>query len=156
MSLIRWKEARDLPAFPSDVLNIQREINRMFNDFFRSGWAEDSSLVPTAWSPATDITEESDAFVVNVELPGLGKQDVKITMENGTLTIKGEKKQEKESKNPNYHRVERSYGAFQRSFVLPATVVAEKVDASFADGILTVRLPKAEEARAKAVDVKVK
>lgn len=156
MSLIRWKEARDLPAFPSDVLNIQREINRMFNDFFRSGWGEDSSLVPTAWSPATDIIEEGDAFVVKVELPGLSKQDVRITIENGTLTVRGEKKQEKESKTSSYHRVERSYGAFQRSFALPATVTAEKVDASFADGILTVKLPKADEARTKAVDVKVR
>jgi HSP20 family protein len=108
MSLVRWSQARDLPTFPSDVLNIQREINRMFDSFFRSGWNEDTSLAPAVWSPATDIAEDDNGYSVKVELPGVRKEDVRITMENAVLTIRGEKKQEKESKRNNVHRVERA------------------------------------------------
>jgi HSP20 family protein len=156
MSLVRWSQARDLPTFPSDVLNIQREINRMFDSFFRSGWTEDTSLAPAVWSPATDIAEDDTGYSVKVELPGVRKEDVRITMENAVLTIRGEKKQEKESKRNNVHRVERAYGSFQRSFTLPSSVKSEKIEATFADGILTITLPKAEEARPKQIDVKVK
>jgi HSP20 family protein len=156
MSLVRWSQSRDLPTFPSDVLNIQREINGMFDRFFRSGWSEDTNLAPTVWSPATDITEDEHGYSVKVELPGVKKDEVKITMENSVLTIRGEKKQEKQSKSDNAHRVERCYGSFQRSFTLPSTVKAEKIEATFADGILTIALPKAEEARPKQIDVKVK
>jgi HSP20 family protein len=156
MSLVRWSQARDLPTFPSDVLNIQREINRMFDSFFRSGWNEDTSLAPAVWSPATDITEDEHGFSVKVELPGVKKDEVKITMENSVLTIRGEKKQEKESKKDSVHRVERMYGTFQRSFTLPSSVRSEKIEAAFADGILTIALPKAEDARPKQIDVKVR
>lgn len=155
MSLVRWSQARDLPTFPSDVLNIQREINRMFDGFFRSGWNEDTNLAPAIWSPATDITEDAHGFSVKVELPGVKKDDVKITMENGVLTVRGEKKQEKESKKDSVHRVERMYGTFQRSFTLPSSVRSEKIEATFADGILAIALPKAEGARPKQIDVKV-
>ncbi len=156
MSLIRWNQAHDLPTFPSDVLNIQREINRMFDSFFRSGWSEDTSLAPAVWSPATDVTEDERGYSVKVELPGVKKDEVKITMENSVLTIRGEKRQEKESKHDSVHRVERSYGSFQRSFTLPSSVKAEKIEATFVDGILTIALPKAEEAKPKQIDVKVK
>lgn len=156
MSLVRWSQSRDLPTFPSDVLNIQREINRMFDSFFRSGWSEDASLSSAVWSPATDITEDDHGYLVKVELPGVKKDEVKITMENSVLTIHGEKKQEKRSKSDNAHRVERIYGSFQRSFTLPTSVKPEEIEATFTDGILTISLPKVEEARPKQIDVKVK
>jgi len=156
MSLIRWREARDLPAFPSDVLDMQREINKMFESFFRSSLPDESPLIAGGWSPATDIVEHEDNLVVNVELPGMRKEDVKITMQDNTLMIRGEKKEERESKGSSYHRVERSYGSFQRSFALPSTVKAESIEAMFKDGILSVTLPKSEEAKPKQIDVKVK
>jgi HSP20 family protein len=92
---------------------------------------------------------------VKVEVPGVTKDDVKITVQNDVLTIKGEKKDEKESKGANYHRVERSFGSFQRSFVLPATVQSAKVDAKYNNGILVITLPKAEEAKPKEIEIHV-
>jgi HSP20 family protein len=126
----------------------------MFDGFFRGTGDEDYTL--SSWTPAVDIAEHDDEYLVKVELPGVNKDDVKLTLENNILTIRGEKKQEKETKKENYHRVERSYGSFQRSFTLPAAVKADKIDASYNDGILTVSLPKAEEAKPKQIEVKVK
>jgi HSP20 family protein len=103
-----------------------------------------------------DIAERENDFVVKMELPGVAKEDVRITMQEDILTIRGEKKQEKESKGSEFHRIERSFGSFQRSFTLPASVKAGDIDASFSDGVLHVTLPKAEEARPKQIDVKVK
>jgi HSP20 family protein len=156
MTLIRWKPTYDVPSFPGDVLNIQREINRMFDSFFRTSGREETDMAATTWSPAVDIVEQQDAYVVKVELPGVNKDDVKITMENDILTVRGEKKQENETTKGSHHRIERSYGAFQRSFTLPTTVKADKIEASFKDGILNVTLPKSEEAKAKLIEVKVK
>lgn len=156
MSLIRWTPARDLQTFPSDVMNMQREINRMFDSFFRGAAADDDAFVTSDWIPAVDIAEHDNEYLVKLELPGVSKDDVKITMQNNILSVRGEKKNEKDSKGSNYHRVERSYGAFQRTFALPSTVKADRIDASYSDGILTIVLPKAEEARAKQIEVKVK
>jgi HSP20 family protein len=156
MSLIRWNTARDLPTFPSDVMNMQREINQVFDNFFRGGLPEDEAFVPSVWTPAVDIAEHENEYSVRLELPGVNKDDVKITMQHNVLSVRGEKKQEKESKGSSFHRVERSYGAFQRNFTLPSTVKADRIDASYADGILTIVLPKAEEAKPKQIEVKVK
>jgi HSP20 family protein len=157
MSLVRWNPTRDLlPTFPSDMLNIQREINRMFDSCFRGGVQEPSELLTSTWSPSVDITEKDDGYIVKVELPGVGKDDVKITMQDNVLTIGGEKKQEKESKESNFHRIERSYGRFQRSFSLPSAVKSDKIEAEYKDGILRVVLPKSEASRPKQIDVKVK
>jgi HSP20 family protein len=156
MSLIRWNPSRELTAFPTDVLNMQREINRMFDSFFRGGVQDDGSMFPSVWTPAVDVAEHDNEYVVKVELPGVSKDDVKITMHDSTLTIRGEKKQEKETKESNYHRVERSYGSFQRSFTLPSTVKSDRIEAAYKDGILTISLPKAEEAKPKQIEVKVK
>jgi HSP20 family protein len=156
MSLIRWNPTRELAAFPTDVLNMQREINRMFDSFFRGGVQDDGNMFPSVWTPAVDVAEHDNEYVVKVELPGVSKDDVKITMHDSTLTIRGEKKQEKETKESNYHRVERSYGSFQRSFTLPSTVKSDRIEAAYKDGILTISLPKAEEAKPKQIEVKVK
>jgi HSP20 family protein len=154
MSLIRWNPTRDLATFPSDMFSLQREMNRMFDSFFRG--VDEPSLFNSTWIPAVDVAEEDDAYVVKVELPGVNKDDVKITLESNILTIRGEKKAESEVKQKNYHRTERSYGSFQRSFTLPTTVKNDKIDATYRDGILTVALPKAEEAKPKQIEVKVK
>jgi HSP20 family protein len=130
-------------------------MNRMFDTMFRYDTRDEDSGF-SAWSPAVDIAEHDDGYVVKVELPGVNKEDVKITIESNILTIRGEKKQEKETKKENYHRVERSYGTFQRSFTLPTTVKSDKIDATYNNGILNIALPKAEEAKPKQIEVKVK
>ena len=154
MSLIRWNPTRDLATFPSDMFTMQREMNRMFDNLFRG--VDEPSLLNSSWVPAVDVAEEDDAYVVMVELPGVNKNDVKITLESNILTIQGEKRAETESKEKNVHRVERSYGSFQRSFTLPTMVKNDKIDAEFKDGILKIMLPKAEEAKPRQIEVKVK
>jgi HSP20 family protein len=158
MSIIRWSPVRDLTPwsadFAGDFSQLHREMNRMLDTFFRGGVVDDGSF-GNFWSPAVDIREREDAYLVEVELPGLTKDDVKITMENNILTIQGEKKHEKEEKRGNYHRSERLYGSFQRSFTLPSSVKNEKIEAQYKNGILTVTLPKVEEAKPKAIEVKV-
>jgi HSP20 family protein len=135
---------------------MQREINKMFDSFFRGGILDDGSFGSSLWTPAVDVAEHDDAFQVKVELPGVQKDDVKITMQENILTIRGEKKQEKESRSTEHHRLERSYGSFQRSITLPASVKHDKIEAFYKDGILTVTLPKAEDAKPRQIDVKVK
>jgi HSP20 family protein len=130
-------------------------MNKMFDNFFRGDIMEEESAL-MSWTPAVDIAEHDNEYLVRVELPGVNKDDVKITIESNILTVRGEKKQEKETKKENFHRVERSYGSFQRSFTLPTTVTNEKIDASYKDGVLSITLPKAEEAKPKQIEVKVK
>lgn len=156
MSLIRWNPTRELTTWTSELWNMQREINRLFDNFFRGGMQDDGSFGLSYWTPAVDIAEHDNEYVVKVELPGVSKDDVKITLESNILTIRGEKKQDRETKEENYHRLERMYGSFQRSFTLPSTVRNDKIDAVYKDGILTITLPKAEEAKPKQIEVKVK
>jgi HSP20 family protein len=158
MTLIRWKPIRDLSTWQpisdvsSEIFNMQREIDRLF-DRFRGGVTAESSV--STWAPAVDIVEEKDHFVVRAELPGVEKKDVKITIENNVLALRGEKKFEEEKEGKNFHRVERSYGSFYRSFTLPTSVVSNKIEASYADGVLTITIPKSEEAKPKEIEVKV-
>jgi len=156
MSIVRWNPVRDLATFPSDVLGMQKEINHMFDRFFRGGVQDDTELATSTFIPAVDLVEKDDEYVAKIELPGVSKDEVKITLQDNLLTIRGEKKEEKETKESNYHRIERSYGSFQRSFTLPTSVKNDKVDAQYKDGILTVTLPKAEEAKRKQIEVKVR
>ena len=156
MAIVRWSPARELmPALSEEMFVMRRQINRMFDNLFR-GEAPESADLPSIWNPSVDIAERESEYVVKVELPGVSKDDVRITLEDALLTIRGEKKQEKESKEASYHRMERSYGSFQRSFTLPASVKADRIEASYRDGILTVTLPKADEARRKQIEVRVK
>ena len=156
MTLIRWNGGRDLPLFPGDVLSMQREINRMFEGFFHESTQDDGDLFPSAWMPAADLVERANEFVVKMELPGVAREDVKITVQDAVITVRGEKKQEQELNETNLHRIERTSGSFRRSFTLPADVQNDRVDAVFKDGILTVTLPKAEEAKPRQIEVKVK
>jgi HSP20 family protein len=118
--------------------------------------AEEEDLSATAWAPPVDIFETEDKVVLKAELPGLRKEDIEIQVRDNTLTLKGEKKFEKEVKEESYHRVERAYGSFQRSFTLPSTIKQDAIEASFKDGILEISLPKAEEAKPKQIKIQVK
>jgi HSP20 family protein len=112
-------------------------------------------LEPSEWFPAVDITEDGKEYTIKVELPGLAKENVKVTVENGVLAIAGERLEEKEEKDKKHHRIECSYGSFRRSFTLPGDSSGEKVTAEFKDGVLKVKLPKDETAKPKSVEVKV-
>lgn len=159
MTLVRWRPLHDTPTWnpvsdlTSEIVSMQRDIDRMF-DRFRGGISDDNNT--SAWTPAVDIAEEPDKFIFHAELPGVDKKDVKITIQKNVLSVRGEKKHEEEKDGKNYHRVERSYGSFFRSFSLPSTVLSDKIEASYADGILTISIPKAEEAKPKEIEVKVK
>ena len=144
-----------------DLSRWERDMERMMEDFFgrrtRPWWPErwfrTEEMEVTA--PAVDLYEEKDDIVVKAELPGIDKNNIEVNLTDHMLTIKGEKKKEEEVKEENYYRSERSYGAFIRTLELPKDVHSDKVKASFKDGILEVRLPKTEEAKAKEVKVKV-
>jgi len=159
----KGKETRELaPWRPfADLTKWERDMERMMDDFFdrrmRSWWPERWLKTEEfmASAPALDIYEDKDDIVIKAELPGLEKDDVEVNMMDHTLTIKGEKKKEAEVKEENYYRSERSYGSFARTLQLPTDVQADKVKASFKNGVLEVRLPKTEEAKTKAIKVKV-
>jgi len=153
MSIIRWNPAREL-------LNMEREFNKLFNDFGkRIGFSESDSkdeYENAVWMPLTDIKEDKDKYVVMLDLPGVTRDDVKVSYADGQLSISGERKQEKESKDSKFHRVERAYGRYYRSFTLPQQVKEDKIVAEFKDGQLTVTVPKAEETKPKELEIKIK
>jgi HSP20 family protein len=119
------------------------------------GDADVEELALTTWTPRVNIAEDDKEYVVNVELPGVKKEEVKVSIDNGVLTISGERKTEKEEKGKKFHRVEQTYGSFMRSFTLPESSSGDKISADFKDGILKVHVPKEEKAKAKAIEVKV-
>ncbi|MBK7351899.1 MAG: Hsp20/alpha crystallin family protein [Gemmatimonadetes bacterium] len=134
-----------------------RRLNQVLDAAF-TGWpftSDAGDLVTSAWVPPTDVFEDADGLKIVAELPGLTREDVKLTVEHQTLTLRGEKKQVAEEKSTRVHRYERSYGAFERSFTLPSTVDVTRVEATFDHGVLTVTLPKAEQAKPRTIEVKV-
>ncbi len=142
---------------PMAPLSDLRRINNLIDATF-NGWpfiSEPSETVTSAWIPPTDIFEDADGVKIIVELPGLRPEDVKLTMENHTLTLRGEKKQVAEEKTTRVHRYERSYGSFERSFTLPNSADVDRIGAKFEHGVLTVTLPKAEKAKPRSIEVKV-
>ena len=140
---------------PIQELNeLQNRLSNLFGrTSLRPGNGEES-LAPADWAPAVDISEDDKEFLIKAELPGLKREDVKVTVEDGVLCISGERKTEKEEKNKKFHRVERSYGSFFRSFTLPEGADATKVNAEFTDGVLNVRLAKTPKAQPKTIEVK--
>lgn len=116
---------------------------------------EEENITCAEWAPLVDIAEDDKEYLIKLELPEVQKDDVKVTVENGTLTIAGERKSEKEEKGRKFHRVERYYGRFERSFTLPDDAATEQVKAEFKDGVLRVHLAKSEKAHPKAIEVKV-
>ena len=121
----------------------------------RNGHGAEELMTVAEWTPSVDITEDPKEWLVKADLPELKKEDVKVTVENGVLTISGERKLEKEEKNKKYHRIERAYGAFVRSFSVPDGTDCAKVNAEFKDGVLTVHLVKDEKAKPQQIEVKV-
>lgn len=148
MNLIRWDPVKELE-------DMSERLNRMFARPMTRRDNGKETLTVADWVPTVDIEEGDEEYHIAAELPGLKKEDVKITLQDGVLTLQGERKQEKEEKGKRLHRVERSYGSFVRSFALPDVVDEAKVWAEFKDGELHIRLPKTEKAGAKAIEVKV-
>jgi HSP20 family protein len=146
MSIIRWD--------PFQQMNrLQDRVNRLFNEsVYRPSEENDFYGI---WSPPVDIYETDNELVLKAELPGIKPENVDIRIENNTLSLKGERKFEEESKKDNFHRMERSYGTFIRSFTLPRTVEQDKVVAEYKDGVLSVTLPKKEETKIKQISIKV-
>lgn len=131
--------------------------SRLASGFGRSLWRREGkdNLAMAEWAPVVDITEDKKEYLINAELPGVKKEDVKVTVEHGMLTIRGERKFEHEEKEEKAHRIERAYGSFMRSFSVPDDADAGKIDAEFKDGMLKIRLPKSETAKPKQIDIKV-
>jgi HSP20 family protein len=142
---------------PADSMNSLRRLNSMLDDAF-SAWpfqSQENGALTSSWLPATDVFEDKDAVKIVAEVPGVQPEDVKISLENNLLTIRGEKRQQAEETTERVHRYERTYGSFERAFSLPTTVDPEKIVASYANGLLTVTIPKAERARPREIPVKV-
>jgi HSP20 family protein len=151
MAITRWNPFRELEE-------MNERLNRMFGNFDLTRDAERSTkdaLVGFDWSPSVDISETNEEFLIKAELPEVKKEDVKIAIEDGVLRISGERKQEKEEQNKKFHRVERAYGSFMRSFTLPSNIDDTKVRAEYKDGVLTMRLPKSATAKPKSLEIKV-
>jgi len=158
MTIVKWQPFRGLREGDpfAQIPPLREEMDRRFSQYLRMIGREEEALVPGVWAPVVDIYETDEKMVIKAELPGLKKEDIDIEVRDNTLTLKGERKFEKEIKQENYHRVERAYGSFQRSFTLPSTIKQEAIEATFKDGILEVSLPKAEEAKPKQVRIQAK
>ena len=128
-------------------------MNRVMKDVFGSRWLADEGGA-ILWQPPVDIEEQPDRYAVHVELPGMKLEDIKITLEDNRLVIRGEKTRTEEQKNATYHKIERVYGTFERSFSLTHAVKADKIEATYRDGVLEVSVPKAEEAKAREIPIK--
>ena len=141
MAIVRWEPARELASMEVD------RLNRMFSTFYGDQFSR-------GWTPAVDIYEtENHEIVLKAELPEMKRENIGITFENQVLTIRGERQLDESIKRDSYQRIERAYGAFSRSFTLPATVDAAHITAAYKDGVLTVRLPQRDEAKPKQIEV---
>jgi HSP20 family protein len=146
MTLVRWHRARN-------VHTMQNDMNRMLNAFFGGPRRDRRTPSRVSWMPALDLSESDEAFTLKVELPGFSKDDVQVEIKDDRLILRGERKRETDVQAARYHRVERAYGFFRRSFMLPTAVDADKAEATFKDGVLKLTLPKAEEAKPKAISI---
>jgi HSP20 family protein len=146
-TLSRWEPLQEMEEF-------QNRLSTLFGRPLRRGNGREEITLPD-WTPLADITEDEKEYLIKLDLPEMKKEDVKVTVENGVLTVSGERKFEKEEKNKKHHRVERGYGTFMRRFPLPDDADANKINAEFKNGLLTVHLPKSEHAQPKQIDVKV-
>lgn len=146
MSIVKYAPFLETEDFPAGLRVFQDSINRLLSE---------DAVKTRPWSPAVDILETENEIVLKADVPGVELKDIDIQFENGTLTVKGERKFEKEEKGKGFHRMERSYGAFVRYFTVPETVDAEHVKADYQAGVLTITLPKKEIAKPKAIKVQV-
>lgn len=144
----RWDPFKELEE-------IGDRFNRIFGRLPARRESGREAMTVADWAPTVDITEDDKEYLIKAEIPEVDKKDVKLTVQDGVLTLQGERKQEKEEKGKKFHRIERSYGSFVRSFTLPDEVSEDKLKAEFKDGMLLVHLPKAEKPKPKAIEVKV-
>jgi HSP20 family protein len=148
MAPVRWDPFRELEE-------VSDRLNRMFTRPAMRTSNNKETMIVADWTPSVDISETEGEYQIKVEIPDVKKEDVKVTLEDGVLTIQGQRKQEKEETGTKYHRIERSYGSFARTFSLPDMIETDKVKAEFKDGVLNLYLPKSEKAKPKAIEVKV-
>jgi HSP20 family protein len=146
MPIVKYAPFSDIEDFPAGLRLFQDSINRLLSQ---------DGVKTRPWAPAVDILETENELVLKADVPGVDLKDIDIQLENGTLTVKGERKFEKEATNKGFHRMERSYGSFVRIFTVPETVEAENVKAAYDAGVLTITLPKKEIAKPKAIKVQV-
>ena len=145
MAIIRWDPFRDM-------VTLREKMNRMFEDVF-SGRTEDREIQAGTWAPSVDIFETENELVLTAEIPGIDEKDVEIKVEDNTLSIRGERKFEKETKEENFHRIERSYGSFYRAFTLPSSVDPERIQAEQENGVLKISMPKRQELKPRKVKI---
>lgn len=145
MNIVRYDPFRELRG-------LHDEMNRLFTGAAPASFGREE-MANGAWNPSVDIYEDKENLILEAELPGMNRDDFDLSIENNVITLKGERKFEKKTEGDSYHRVERSYGAFTRSFTLPQTVNAEGAKAGFNDGVLRVTLPKREETKARKIEV---
>ncbi len=148
MSIVRWDPFRELE-------DMSDRLNRVFGKSGVRSQTGQESMTVADWTPPVDICETEREYLIKTDLPELKREDVKITIQEGVLTLFGERKLEQEEKGKKFHRVERSYGSFWRTFSLPDKVDETRVTAEFRDGVLTLHLPKSEKARSRTIDIKV-
>ncbi|HEU4724906.1 MAG TPA: Hsp20/alpha crystallin family protein [Candidatus Eisenbacteria bacterium] len=146
MTLVRWNPMREM-------LSLENEMGRLFHGL--AGATPTEAETTAVWSPRVDVEENKEGYLVKAELPGIKLEDIKITVADNRLVIRGEKRREIEKSDTAYHRVERVYGAFERVFTLSTAVAAEKIEAVYRDGVLEVNVPKAEEAKAREIQIKI-
>lgn len=144
--IVPWRPFRELDR-------IRREVDRLWDSFFEKRPARVEEV--SEWFPSLDVSETDSEYIVKVEVPGIDPKDINISLMNNLLTIKGEKKQEKEEKEENYHLLERSYGSFTRSIRIPSQIQNDHINASYKNGVLKIILPKTEEAKKKEIKIKV-
>jgi len=147
-TIVRWDPFKELAT-------VQDRMNRMFNDAWGRSRRTDEDYISGSWMPSVDVRETKDALEIAAELPGLEPKDVEVSVENGILTLRGSRQFEKATEGETYHRVERAYGSFERSFSLPTNVDPEKVKAAYRHGVLHLTLPKREEAKPRSISIKV-
>ncbi len=146
-SLIRWNPGSNVQS------RMSRLVDEAFNDFLAPAGLARSSELET-WAPAVDIVEDEEAILFHFEMPGMTRDNVEITLEDRTLTLRGERRFERDEENVQYHRIERAHGTFSRSFRLPANVDTDAAEARFDNGLLTVRVPKSDEAKPKRLEIR--
>lgn len=144
MSLVRYRPLRDM-------LTVQDEVNRMIESFFPTTPTE----LAGGWTPTCDVRENEADFVVRAELPGVAREDIKVNLVNNMLTIRGEKKQETDEKKGNWHRVERTFGTFERALTFPANVQPDQIKARYVNGVLEITVPKAESAKTREIKIEL-
>lgn len=156
MAMVPWRPKEEWWDQFMDLERIQNEMNRLFNLSLSRGGERDTWLLDRVWGPAVDIYDSKDNVLVKADIPGLSKEDIDVTVDGDTLVIKGEKKQEKEVKEKEYIRTERFYGNFHRAIRLPSEIQADKVEATYKNGVLELVLPKSEKAKPKQIKLDIK